>query len=156
MISAVCVAQIRQVEKVPDISLKDVNGKIVSLKKYQGKIILLNFWATWCLPCRAELPELVKWQKEYQSRGLQIIGITYPPNNHKSIRSFIKKNKINYPILIGTKKSKALFDSSETLPFTIVIDKEGNIKERIEGIIYSDEFDEKVKSLLKAEVIWEQ
>jgi thiol-disulfide isomerase/thioredoxin len=145
-------AQVKESEKLPEILLKDSSGKLVSLNKYRGKIILINFWATWCIPCRAEIPELVKWQKEYQNQGLQIIGITYPPSNRKSVLKVIQKNKINYPILIGTKKTKALFDTSETLPFTIVIDKEGRIKERIEGIVFSDEFDEKVKPLLKSEV----
>ncbi|HEY0429037.1 MAG TPA: TlpA disulfide reductase family protein [Pyrinomonadaceae bacterium] len=143
------LAQNNKTEKSPSVVLKDLKGKNVRLEDFKGKVILLNFWATWCPPCRAEIPELIKWQTEYQSRGLQIIGITYPPTNAAKVRSFARRNKINYPILFGWKKTKALFDSGETMPFSVVIDKDGNIKERIEGVIFDDEFDEKIKPLLK-------
>lgn len=143
-------AQSNQTEKVQGISLKDLKGKTVKIEDFKGKVVLLNFWATWCVPCRAEIPELIKWQKEYESRGLQIVGITYPPTNRIKVRNFVSRNKINYPILFGSKKTKALFDSGDTMPFSVVIDREGNIKERIEGIIFDDEFNEKIKPLIES------
>jgi hypothetical protein len=94
--------------------------------------------------------ELVKWQTEYQTQGLQIIGITYPPTSRTETRNFVRQNKINYPILLGSKKTKELFDSTETMPYSVVIDKNGNVAARIEGIIYADEFDEKIKPLLES------
>lgn len=142
-------AQNNPVEKTPPVALKDLTGKTVSLSDYKGKIVLLNFWATWCAPCKAEIPELIKWQNEYQNAGLQIIGITYPPAGRAAVRRFASRMKINYPVLFGSKKTKALFDSGETLPFSVVLDEEGNIRERIEGVIFSEEFDEKIKPLLK-------
>ena len=152
MLSFSAIAQNNSVEKAPTISLKDLNGKTVNLGDFKGKIVLLNFWAVWCVPCAAEIPELVKWQSEYQTDGLQIIGVTYPPTNKRKVRNFVHKMEINYPILFGWKKTKALFDSGGTLPFSVVIDKEGNIKERIEGVIFDDEFDEKIKPLLKSDL----
>jgi len=143
-------AQNKQTEKAPPVVLKNLKGKTVRIKDFKGKVILLNFWATWCPPCRAEIPELIKWQKEYKKQGLQIIGITYPPTNRFKVRRFVHKNKINYSILFGSKKTKALFDSGETMPFTVIIDRNGDIKERIEGIIFADEFDEKIKPLLES------
>jgi thiol-disulfide isomerase/thioredoxin len=110
--------------------------------------VLLNFWATWCAPCRAEMPELVKWQREYKSKGLQVIGVTYPPEELAEVREFIKSIKVNYPIALGEERTKALFDKGEILPVTIVIDKKGMIREVIQGIIFQEEFDEKVKPLL--------
>lgn len=145
-------AQNNQTEKAPALVLKDLNGKTVKIADYKGKVILLNFWATWCPPCRAEIPELIKWQKEYQKRGLQIIGITYPPTNRVKVRSFARRNKINYPVLFGSKRTKALFDSGETMPFSVVIDRNGNIREHIEGIIFADEFNEKIKPLLESDL----
>ena len=65
--------------KAPALVLKDVRGRALRLSDYKGKVVLLNFWATWCPPCRAEMPDLIKMQRVYQSRGLQVIGITYPP-----------------------------------------------------------------------------
>jgi thiol-disulfide isomerase/thioredoxin len=146
---AIVFAQKNQEDKAPAITLKDINGKSVRISDFKGKIILLNFWATWCPPCRAEIPELTKWQKEYENQGLQIIGVTYPPTNRKKVRSFVRQNAINYPILFGSKNTKELFTSADTMPFSVVIDRDGQITERIEGIIYAEEFDEKIKPLLE-------
>jgi len=111
--------------------------------------VLLNFWATWCPPCRAEMPDLIKIQREYQSKGLQVLGVTYPPQTLREVRHFIRKLGVNYPIALGTKEIKVLFDQTDTLPVTIVIDRQGNVHERIEGILLPEEFEEKVKPLLQ-------
>jgi thiol-disulfide isomerase/thioredoxin len=138
-----------QNNKAPAVVLKDVRGRAVRLSDYKGKVVLLNFWATWCPPCRAEMPDLIKAQREYRSRGLQVIGITYPPQTIGEVRRFIRKLKINYPIALGMKETKTLFDESETLPLTIVIDRQGNVHDRIEGILLPEEFEQKIKPLLK-------
>jgi thiol-disulfide isomerase/thioredoxin len=135
--------------KAPALALKDLRGRTVRLSDYRGKVVLLNFWATWCPPCRAEMPDLVKWQREFRAKGLQVIGITYPPTEWSAVRRFIRSIKVNYPVLIGATKTKTLFDSGETLPITVVIDREGNIRERIEGILLDEEFEQKVKPLLE-------
>ena len=141
-------AQSETAEKAPSIALKDLKGKTVRLEEFKGKVVLLNFWATWCVPCRAEIPDLVKWQKEHQAEGLQIIGITYPPTSKVKVRNFARQNKVNYPVLFGSKSTKALFDSGDTMPYSVIIDRDGNIRSRIQGIIFDDEFDEKIKPLL--------
>jgi thiol-disulfide isomerase/thioredoxin len=143
-------AQNKRIEKAPAVALKDLSGKIVKIGDYKGKVILLNFWATWCPPCRAEIPELIKWQKKYQNQGLQIIGITYPPTSRAKVHRFARRNKINYPVLFGSKKTRALFNAGETMPFSVVIDRNGNIGEGIEGVIFADEFDEKIKPLIES------
>lgn len=132
----------------PSVVLKDLKGRTVRLSDFKGNVVLLNFWATWCPPCRAEIPELIKWQREYGSKGLQIIGVTYPPTNRRRVRRFLRASKINYPVLLGDRKTKALFDAGETLPFSVVIDREGKVRENIEGILLPEEFAEKVKPLL--------
>jgi thiol-disulfide isomerase/thioredoxin len=131
------------------LTLKDLRGHTVRISDYRGKVVLLNFWATWCPPCRAEMPDLVKWQREFADKGLQVIGITYPPTKLREVRRFIRSIKVNYPILLGAIKTKTLFDSVEALPITVVIDREGNVRERIEGILLNEEFEQKVKPLLK-------
>ena len=130
------------------LRLKDIHGRWLSLSNYKGKVVLINFWATWCPPCRQEIPDLIKMQRQYQSKGLQIIGITYPPQKLSEVRGFARKLRMNYPIALGTKESKTRFTSSETLPMTIVIDRDGVVRGLIEGIMYSDEFEQKVKPLL--------
>ena len=130
------------------LRLKNIHGRWLGLSNYKGKVVLINFWATWCPPCRQEIPDLIKMQRQYRNRGLQIIGITYPPETLSEVRGFARKLRMNYPIALGTKESKARFTSSETLPMTVVIDRDGVVRGLIEGIMYSDEFDQKVKPLL--------
>ena len=132
----------------PSLVLKDIRGREFRLSNYKGKVVLLNFWATWCPPCRAEMPELIKWQRTYRNR-LQVVGITYPPTDLTKVSAFVQHIKVNYPIVLGTKETKALFDESETLPITVVIDREQKIIETIAGILLPEEFEEKIKPLLK-------
>jgi thiol-disulfide isomerase/thioredoxin len=133
----------------PRLELNDIEGRALRLSDYKGKVVLLNFWATWCAPCRAEMPDLVKWQREYKNRGLQVIGITYPPEELAEVREFIKSIKVNYPVALGEEQTKAIFDKGETLPVTVVIDKKGMVREVIQGIIFPEEFERKVKPLLR-------
>jgi thiol-disulfide isomerase/thioredoxin len=138
-----------QSAKAPFVALKDMRGRTVRLSDYRGKIILLNFWATWCPPCRAEMPDLVKWQREYREKGLQVVGVTYPPADRAEVRKFVRSRRVNYPVLLGAKETQSLFDHKETLPLTVVINREGNVRGVIEGIILPDEFEQKVKPLLR-------
>lgn len=134
--------------RAPQFVLRDINGRTVRLSDQKGKVVLINFWATWCPPCRAEMPDLVRLQREYAKEGLQIIGITYPPENLDRVRRFARSLKVNYPIILGTRQLKARFSSDENLPLTVVINRDGEVTEIISGILLSQEFDEKIKPLL--------
>ena len=135
----------------PQFTLKDLNGRTVRLSDYQGKVVLINFWATWCPPCRAEMPDLVRLQREHGKEGLQIIGVTYPPEKKERVRRFARSLKVNYPIILGTRQFKARFSSDETLPLTIVINRDGKVSDIISGILLRQEVEEKIKPLLKKE-----
>jgi thiol-disulfide isomerase/thioredoxin len=141
-------SSVGQEGKAPQFELTDVSGRTVRLSNYQGKVVLINFWATWCPPCRAEMPDLVRLQREHAKEGLQIIGITYPPEQKDRVRRFARSLKVNYPIILGTRELKARFSSDETLPLTVVIDRDGKVSEIISGILLREEFDEKIKPLL--------
>jgi peroxiredoxin len=132
----------------PQFALKDINGRTVRLSAYRGKVVLINFWATWCPPCRAEMPDLVKLQREHADEGLQIVGITYPPETKTRVRRFATSLKVNYPIVLGTRQIKERFSSDETLPLTVIIDRNGKVHDIISGILLRQEFDEKIKPLL--------
>ena len=138
-----------QTTRAPIMVVRDINGRSFSLSDYKGKVVLLNFWATWCPPCRAEVPELVRWQKIYRGRGLQVIGVTYPPQTLTEVRRFVRRAKVNYPVGLGTKEMRSLFTPSDTLPMTIVIGKDGTVRDIIEGILLPEEFEQKIKPLLE-------
>lgn len=93
-------------QKAPPLVLKDLQGRPIRLRDYKGKVVLINFWATWCPPCRAEVPDLIKMQHEYRGRGLQVIGVTYPPQTLGEVRRFVRKLRVNYPVALGTKETK--------------------------------------------------
>ena len=139
---------LRQEVGAPQFTLKDVKGHTVRLEDYRGKVVLINFWATWCPPCRAEMPDLVKLQREHRKDGLQILGVTYPPEKLARVRRFAKKLKVNYPIILGTRELKARFSSEDALPLTVVINRDGKVSDIISGILLREEFDEKIKPLL--------
>jgi thiol-disulfide isomerase/thioredoxin len=138
-----------KLKDAPRLTLRDLHGRTVRLSDYRGRILLLNFWATWCPPCRAETPDLIRLQREHAAQGLQVIGITYPPESRAATRRFVRSFKINYPILEGTRATKSLFIAGETLPVSVVIDREGKVCAVIEGILLPEEFDEKIKPLLE-------
>ena len=137
-----------QESRAPQFELRDINGRLVRLSNYRGKVVLINFWATWCPPCRAEMPDLVRLQREHGKDGLQIIGVTYPPEEKERVRRFARKLKVNYPIILGTHEFKVRYSSDETLPLTVVINRDGKVSDIISGILLRQEIDEKIKPLL--------
>jgi thiol-disulfide isomerase/thioredoxin len=136
-------------EPAPSLVIKDISGRPLKLSDYRGKVVLINFWATWCAPCRKETPDLTKWQRDYKSKGLQIIGITYPPQEVAEVKEFIREFKLNYPVALGTEETREKFDSeSDVLPITVVIDRQGKLVTIIRGIMLPDDFEKTVKPLL--------
>lgn len=147
--AAVEQSTVDQSKLAHDFALKDLGGRTIRPIDYRGKVVLINFWATWCVPCQAEMPELIKLQKEYQARGLQIIGITYPPFQRGHVLKVVKQLKVNYPVVFGTEEIASLYGVEDVLPVTLIIDREGRIRDSIKGIFDREEFDEKVKPLLE-------
>ena len=131
-----------------ELKLRDIRGRTVRLNDYRGSVVLINFWATWCPPCRAEIPDLVQLQRDYRHQGLRVIGITYPPQKLSEVREFTRRLGVNYPVALGTKEMKAVFTSNEELPMTIVIGKDGRVRDIIEGILLPEEFEQRIKPLL--------
>ena len=148
MIAFSAASILGQETRVPQFALRDVNGRTVRLSDYRGKVVMINFWATWCPPCRAEMPDLVRLQREHAKQGLQIIGITYPPERKDRVRRFARSLKVNYPIILGTREIKTRFSSVEALPLTVVINRDGKVSDIISGILLREEFEEKIRPLL--------
>jgi peroxiredoxin len=113
-----------------DFTVKDLKGREISLSNYSGKVVFLNFWATWCGPCKAEIPDLIEAYKQYKDKGMEIIGISLDRISPKSVLKFAEKYKINYPIIMGTEKILNDYDPGPYIPTTIIVDQEGKIRHR--------------------------
>jgi peroxiredoxin len=129
--------------------LKDVDGKTVKLSDFKGKVVILDFWATWCPPCRAEIPSFVELQDKYKDKGLQIIGISVDQDGAKVLKPFIEQNKINYPIILADEKVQSDYGGIEGIPTTFIIDKEGKISAKHVGLTQKAEFEKEIEPLLK-------
>lgn len=139
---------VRQEPARPSFALRDLRGRTVKLESFRGKVVLLNFWATWCPPCRAEIPDLVALQTKYGEKGLQIVGVTCPPYTRAEVSKFVKRAKVTYPILFGAKGLAAKLTATDTLPVTLVLDRNGRVHATIEGTLTPEEVDEKILPLL--------
>lgn len=130
--------------------LPDLSGRPRRLAEWQGKIVLCNFWATWCAPCRKEIPMLVSLRNQYAPQGFEIVGIAV--DNEANVSEFASKYKISYPILVadasGLDLIRALGNTAGALPFTVMLDRNGAIISRKLGILHRTEIEPKIKELL--------
>ena len=124
---------VRNPDQAPDFKMDDLDGKPLSLAASRGKVILLNFWATWCGPCRAEIPDLIELQKKYGDT-LQIIGLDVDDDDVAEVKKFVEKNGINYPVGMATNEIRIQYGGVAALPTSFVLDKEGRVVQKHEGL----------------------
>ena len=132
-----------------NFSFKDITGKKVSLSEFKGKVILLDFWATWCVPCKQEIPGFIELQKKYGGRGLQIIGLSVDDSLDMA-KTYATQMKMNYPILLAEGKEDILeaYDPIPSIPVSVIIDRRGQIVSRHLGIVSMDVFEKEIVPLL--------
>lgn len=135
-------------KRAPDFSLQTLDGKTLKLSDLRGKAVVLNFWATWCSPCKAEMPWFVDFQKEYGSQGLQIVGVAMDDSAKEEIAKFAKDMSVNYPIVLGKESLADQYGGVEFLPTTFYIDRSGNIQNRVFGIVDRREAEASVKKAI--------
>jgi len=123
----------------PDFRVTDLTGKAISLSDYRGKVLFLNFWATWCPPCRAEVPDFVEAYAEQKANGLEILGISLDSKGKEVVTAFVEKYKINYPVVLETRENTGRivddYEPGQFIPTTIIIDKMGRIRHKQVGAV---------------------
>jgi thiol-disulfide isomerase/thioredoxin len=132
----------------PEFVRTDLQGKQLDLSAYRGKVVLLNFWATWCAPCQLEMPRLVAWESKYGPRGLRIIGISMDDDPALARRMALKL-KLNYPVAMGDEELGELYGGVLGLPLTFLIDGQGNVQAQFLGETNLNTIEEKFKPLLR-------
>ncbi|CAD6880851.1 Cytochrome c-type biogenesis protein ResA [Methylomonas albis] len=142
----------RQPASQLNFSLPDLADKPQSVTQWQGKILIINFWATWCPPCLREIPEFIKLQEEYKDKGLQFVGIAI--DDKQAVEEYLKRIKINYPVLIGgdgaTLLAQQLGNVINTLPFTVIVNQQGQIVHHQLGELTREKVLEVIVPLLTA------
>ncbi len=114
-------------KSAPEFALKDANGQTVHLSDYKGKVVLLDFWATWCGPCKIEIPWFMEFEQQFKDRGFAVVGVSMDEDGWTAVKPYLVRMKVNYRILLGNDQIGTLYGGVESLPTTFLIDRQGKI-----------------------------
>jgi peroxiredoxin len=134
----------------PEFSLKDANGQTVRLADYRGKVVLLDFWATWCGPCKIEIPWFMEFEKEFKNQGFAVLGVSMDEDGWSAIKPYVQNMKMNYRVLLGNDAISTAYGGLDSLPTTLLIDREGGIASTHVGVsMGKEEFKDAIVKLLE-------
>lgn len=134
--------------RAPDFALADVDGNLVRSSSFNGQVVLVNFWATWCPPCLAEIPNLQALHGAYQAKGFQVIGIAIDSGGAKSVKAFVRKMGMSYPVLMGNDKVARDYGGIVGVPTTFLVDRSGAIVRKFLGEQERRVFEEAIKKVI--------
>jgi peroxiredoxin len=132
----------------PIFTLKDSSGADLRLSEYKGKVVLLNFWATWCGPCKVEMPWFVEFEQTYKDRGFGVIGVSMDEEGWDVVKPYLATKHINYRVVVGTEQLSKSYDGVESLPTTFLIDRDGRIASVHTGLVSKGEYEREIQQLL--------
>jgi len=142
----------------PDFTLKDLEDHDVSLSQFKGKVVLVNFWATWCGPCRIEIPWLIELQEKYAARGFTVLGVAMDEEGKSAVAPFVQKERfkvggtsqsMNYPVVLGSDATADKFGGLVGFPTSVLISKDGRVVKHVHGLVSYGEIDEAIRSQLE-------
>lgn len=132
----------------PNFSLRTLDGRNVRLSDFRGKVVLLNFWATWCAPCRVEMPWLVEFHQQYRSHGLEVVGVAVDDGNRDEIAKFVHERHVGYTILLNDQAVGDAYGGLRLLPQTVFIGRDGRILRRRTGVLGKTDFEVDIRRAL--------
>jgi thiol-disulfide isomerase/thioredoxin len=132
----------------PDFALESLDGKTVRLSDFRGKAVLLNFWATWCEPCKLEMPWFVELEKQYGPQGLAVVGVAMDDSGKDKVAKFAKEMGVNYPVLLGKESVGEEYGGLEYLPTSFYIDRDGKVVQRVFGLRSRSDIEDWIKEAL--------
>src|SRR6266851_9281275 len=144
-------------QPAPEVTFKDLDGKDVTLAQYKGQVVLVNFWATWCEPCKVEIPWMIEFQKKYSPRGFTILGVSMDEEGKKAIQPFLEKERfdvngqkeaMSYPILLGSDAIGEKFGGILGLPTSMLFNRDGKKVRTIVGLVDHDDISKAIENLL--------
>jgi cytochrome c biogenesis protein CcmG/thiol:disulfide interchange protein DsbE len=141
-------------QAAPNFSLKDANGATVTFPaEYKGKVVLLNFWATWCVPCKAEIPWFQEFEAKFKDRGFAVLGVSLDEEGWGVVKPYVAERKINYRMVIGSEEVSTIYGGIDSLPTTFMIDKEGKIAAIHTGLVSKATYQKEIEDLLDAKTV---
>ena len=133
--------------EIPDLSLPGLGGKQVRLQDFRGKILLVDFWATWCGPCKETIPDLVKLQERHRSNGLVVLGISLDVQGEEAVAAFAKQYRVNYTVLLGDDRTARAFGGIVGIPTSFVVDRQGRIVKRFVGVVDAAAYEDVIRNI---------
>jgi thiol-disulfide isomerase/thioredoxin len=133
----------------PEFSLKDIDGRTVTLADYKGKVVLLNFWATWCGPCKIEIPWFAEFEQKYKDRGFAVLGVAMDEEGWDAVKPYLAEAKVNYRVIMGNDTVAGLYGGVESLPTTFILDQNGRIVSTHVGLVSKSVYENEILQLLE-------
>ena len=136
--------------EAPEFALKDADGKVVHLTDYKGKVVILDFWATWCGPCKIEIPWFMELQRANKDKGFEVLGVAMDDEGWETVKPFLADLGVNYRVVMGNDQTAQLYGGVDALPTTFLIDRAGKIAAVHVGLASKKDFVDGVEQLLQA------
>ena len=149
-VSAATLKPGKERHAAPEFALKDANGKVVHLADYRGKVVLLDFWATWCGPCRIEIPWFMDLERKNKDRGFAVLGVSMDDEGWEVVKPFLTELGVNYRVVMGSDSTAQAYGGVDALPTTFLIDRDGKIAAVHVGLANRKDFEDGVEQLLQA------